>query len=252
MQLGEPVYTTRYPHRVSHQQAELVTDPTTIAAIHSELLARCFPSDTPIDLDSILNAVTAGDTSIVAILDDANHPLAFALGDHYPTARTVLLAYLAVHPDKRGQGLGTEVYQTALTTWRNQSDCMILAEVEDPAVCDPDPTWGDPEARLRFYQRHGARHLAGIPYFQPAMNDNTDRAELLLLACHVAPALQGPEGTESVSSSDLARFLRLNIEVCEGPDGIDPRARSLLRTARSRHGRILRPLPVRHQALAAA
>lgn len=222
--------------------AHLATDPDDIVRIHHELLIPAFPSDAPADVEDLLDAITLGVMSIYAIHADDGTPLAFALGDHYPSARTVLLAYLAVRSDFRNQGLGSLVYRTALDGWAAaHGPCMILAEVEN-ASCEPDPQGGDPVARLRFYDRHGARHLAGVPYFQPAMYGSDERPDLLLLACHVDAALHGPEGSGSVRSTDLVTFLKENIEVCEGAPVSDWQARALIRAAQTRQGRTLQPL----------
>jgi hypothetical protein len=63
-------------------------------------------------------------------------------------------------------------------------------EVEDPRYAQSNPALGDPQARVRFYERLGARALP-VPYFQPAFGLAGQRVPR---ATRLASALALPAG----------------------------------------------------------
>src|SRR5215212_3834007 len=81
-----------------------------------------------------------------------------ALGEWYPGSQTLLLSYLAVHPDRRGAGIGTRLMEAIAERWYPAYPSRLaLAELEDPA--HHDSAIQDPVLRLRFYARFGVEAL---------------------------------------------------------------------------------------------
>jgi len=140
----------------------------------------------------------------------AGEPVGGALGEHYRDGNIVLLAYLAVRADCRGTGIGSALLERALPSWRRLlTPAAVVAEVEDPRGRCAGPH-GDPEARLRFYERAGAKVLP-LRYFQPSLAPGLPRARGMFLLC-LDP------WRESVPRDALLAFLDEYMEAAEGPE----------------------------------
>ncbi|MGH7664483.1 MAG: GNAT family N-acetyltransferase [Gemmatimonadaceae bacterium] len=96
------------------------------------------------------------------------HVMAFALGFHYPDINSALLDFLVVDPTVRQRGIGGALYE-ALRDYvgRIGSNGLYLeARPDDPAL-EPDPAVRkENRARIRFYERYGARVIANTSYEQ--------------------------------------------------------------------------------------
>jgi GNAT superfamily N-acetyltransferase len=140
----------------------------------------------------------------------AGEPLGGALGEHFAVSNIVLLDYLAVRADRRGNGLGRELLDRALVSWRELlAPSAIFAEVEDPRGRSAGPH-GDPAARLRFYQRAGGKMLP-LRYFQPSIGPGVPRVRGMVLIC-LDP------WRESVPTDSVLAFLDEYMEAAEGPE----------------------------------
>jgi hypothetical protein len=131
-----------------------------------------------------------------------------ALGEHYGSSNVVLLAYLAVRADCRGSGIGGALLGRALPAWRERfAPAAILAEVEDPRGRGAGPH-GDPVARLRFYERAGAKVLP-LRYFQPSVGRGMPRVHGMYLICLDA-------WRQAIPKDVVIAFLDEYMEVAEG------------------------------------
>jgi GNAT superfamily N-acetyltransferase len=111
----------------------------------------------------------------------AGDPVGGVLGELYDAVNVVLLAYLAVRADCRGDGIGSVLLERSLLSWQERlSPAAIVAEVEDPRGHSSGPH-GDPSARLRFYERAGGKMLP-LRYFQPSVGGKP-RVHGMLLVC---------------------------------------------------------------------
>lgn len=149
-----------------------------------------------------------------------HRPIAAALCEHHRPSRISLLDNLAVAPDIRQGGHGGRLMRHLLSRWESADSVAFLAEVEDPRH-HSGGEHGDPAARLRFYDRHGAQ-LLPLPYFQPSLGPGLDRVpNLLLLALRTRDS--------GLPSAALGAFLDDNITACEGDTArdTDPDYRSL-------------------------
>lgn len=157
--------------------------------------------------------------------------VAGALGEWYPESQTLLLSYLAVHPNRRGAGIGTLLMEAIAERWYPAYPSRLaLAELEDPD--HHDSPIQDARLRLRFYARFGVEALA-VPYFQPALRPSSGRVRHLLLSVLAA----GPDALVrpgTVDGAAVRAFLTEYVEACEGaadPDR-DPELRALLDACR--------------------
>jgi hypothetical protein len=101
-----------------------------------------------------------------------------------------------------------------------------LAEIDDPRHHHAHERYGDPWARLRFYQRFNVTAFVA-PYFQPSLLPGSTRAYHLML-CRVPPAGSPPEPT-SAEGARVRAFLAEYFADCEGEGALeDPQVRWLL------------------------
>ncbi|MFF3066014.1 hypothetical protein ACFVQ3_15825 [Oerskovia sp. NPDC057915] len=150
--------------------------------------------------------------------------VAGVVGSWSAEARVLLVQYLAIAPGRRGGGIGAALLGAAVSAWlTNLRPVMVLGEVEHPRFHAASEAHGDPEARLRFYARHGGRVLA-VPYFQPGNEPGAERVPALLL---MTLATEAPEAT-SVPAAPLRTFLREYFEGSEGSLADDAPTRALL------------------------
>jgi GNAT superfamily N-acetyltransferase len=140
----------------------------------------------------------------------SGEPVAGALGDYDAGSGIMLLAYLAVRADLRGQGIGSALLADVLPRWRERNKPVaILAEVEDPRSHEAD-RYGDPTARLRMYGRTGWG-LLPLAYFQPALRPGGSRVRGMFLIC------LGAEG-DRVPVDNLIGFMDRYMRECEGAE----------------------------------
>ncbi len=190
-----------------------------LAEVHEQVLRPSFPDDELVDLPRLEAMLESGTLHVVVARDDEG-VRGTAIAEWSPETGILLLAYLAIAPGRRGGGVGSLLLDHAIDTWRTELDpWLVVAEVEDPAAHTGSDAHGDPAARLRFYQRHGARVIP-VPYAQPAMHPGGRRVpDLLLLAlCASGDRLAGVEvdGTWLVPTAPLRAFLEHYFTATEG------------------------------------
>jgi hypothetical protein len=146
-----------------------------------------------------------------------------------------------VRPGLRGGGIGGPLLDAAMTEWKRRYDpCLILAEVENPAQHHVSAAYGDPVARVRFYQRRGARIL-DLPYFQAALGPEKSRVHnLFLMVLHADPSFAGA-GEDTIDGEVLRRYLEKYQIQCEGVIGTDDDAVALWQAVRRPNGVALLP-----------
>jgi len=158
-----------------------------------------------------------------------------AVGDLFSRSRVLLLSYLAVPAEGRGMGTGGLLMKALTDLWGRQvNPSLFVMEVEDPRHYGSDRSLGDPEARVRFYERLGARTVP-VPYFQPALGPGYQRVRHLLLM--VFGGAEAPPGTRRLDGKTVELFLTEYIEASEGPvRSDDTEAQRLLAACRSPGG----------------
>jgi len=138
-----------------------------LAAVYADILSPSFPPHGLMTLERLTDEVENGTTSVRVVRDDAGNLAGTAIATWYLEARVLLIDYLALRPGQRGEGLGGALLNSSIDAWAAHYDpCIVIAEVEHPDAHDAHPQHGDPEARLRFYARQGARLLPLPPQVQ--------------------------------------------------------------------------------------
>jgi GNAT superfamily N-acetyltransferase len=204
-----------------------VTGGPVVDTIYAEILQPCFPPTEMCSLQGLQRKAETGLGLVWAAFDDADTVVGSAVGDWDEDPRVVLLAWLAVQSGRRGDGVGTALLEVAQADWLARfSPCLLLAEVEDPACHAGSEAHGDPRARLRFYQRRGARTL-DIPYFQASLAPDLPRVpDLQLLVLHADQQFAGSE-PDTIDGAMLRQYLELYQRQCEGQVATDEQATRL-------------------------
>ena len=176
-----------------------------VPELYRSVLALCFPPDELETEEGLIGGLRSG-RSRALIARDADGTIAGgAVGDYFPRSDVMLLAYLAVRPGGRGTGIGATLLQAARDAWTAElSPRLIVLEVEDPREVTGSEAFGDPVARVRFYERHGARALP-LPYVMPALSPGTERVKRLMLmvlgGTDLAPGTRTADGRRWPASS---------------------------------------------------
>jgi hypothetical protein len=187
-------------------------DAEQVGQTYEGLLRPAFRDEELLTRDELRAAYGQGATAPSAVILRDHTPVAVMLAEWYQARRVMLLAYLAVATEERGSRLGAFLLTEILPTWGVAGSPLILAEVDDPGIWRGSALSGDPEARLRFYARHGAT-LVPLPYFQPSLRSGSDRVHGMLLLRLDRDATH--------ATDTLRRFLTEYFIACEGPRVVD-------------------------------
>jgi GNAT superfamily N-acetyltransferase len=105
---------------------------------------------------------------LVACLDTSGAFAAMAYYEQMPQSEAAALWYLAVDPERRGQGLGAAIYAALRSRLLAEQPGIraLLYEVQDPEHCDSPEEKLNAHRRIAFYKRCGASQLSGIEYSQ--------------------------------------------------------------------------------------
>lgn len=181
--------------------------------VYEGLLARAFLADELLGHQEFRDSASSGLLWVTSVVV-AGAPVAAAVAEWSPASRALLLSYLAVRPDMRGLGIGSELMTAVRTRWQERvNPAVTLVELEHPAVHSADAQRGDPVRRLRFYARHGTRALA-LPYFQPALRAGAARVRGMVLG--LVTAAPGVVRDNAVMSEPVRTFMIEYLEQAEG------------------------------------
>ena len=136
-------------------------------------------------------------TVLFAAEDVPGNPVGCAILLHEPELRFSFLDFISAAVGKTGRGFGGALYERVRREVREYGDAGIFMEClpDDPAL-SPDPAIRRQNvARLRFYERYGARPIDGTDYETPVEPDETDPPFLVF----------DPLGSDEGLPRDLAR-----------------------------------------------
>lgn len=137
--------------------------------------------------------------------DGADRQLGLALLLHFPDLDFCYLELISAAPGRTGGGVGAALYQRVREIAVSLGASGIYLEcLPDDAALSPDPeVRAQNEARLRFYERYGARPVIGTAYETPLSPGGTDPPYLVL----------DPLGAEVLPGRDaLRRVVRAILE----------------------------------------
>src|SRR5215207_8503082 len=106
-------------------------------------------------------------TIIITAEDPRRHQvMAFAIALHYPSINATLLDFIVVDPVVRQRGIGGALYEALREYLQRLGAAGLYLEVRpDAADLEPDAARRrENRARIRFYERYGARVIAGTTY----------------------------------------------------------------------------------------
>jgi predicted N-acetyltransferase YhbS len=190
-------------------------DDQQVADFYGRVLAPNFPADELETSENIAEGLKSGETTALVARNPDGAIVGGAVGDLFPRSGVLLLSYLAVAAGGRGTGIGGLLMRALTDRWSSKySPPLLVMEVEDPRYHHASPAFGDPVARVRFYERLGVRALP-VPYFQPALVPGLQRVPHLMLM--VFGGTDVPPGTDRVDGKLVELFLTEYIEGCEGP-----------------------------------
>ena len=197
-----------------------------------EVLAPSFTDDEIPPLDEFLTEVAA---SSLLVATDQGEPTAVAVIDAEPDARLALLSYLAVRPGLRGTGVGSQMMDRLRDLWRKGDAEAVVGEVHDPR-CWAESDDERPAARLRFYERNGARLLT-VPWVQPRLRKSGQRVGGMVLL-----VWDGHAAHDSVPSDWMRDWMLDYYRSAEGTT--DPTGDATVAALLARVGAV-DPIPVR-------
>lgn len=159
-----------------------------IHRLHEEHMSRDFPPSELKGVNAILNLWSRGEYDVLAA--DLNGVFAaYALVYRPSGSRMMLLDYLAVLPQARGQGLGKTLLAALQNHYAREADCLMV-ECERPKAA---PDEQEARRRIRFYQQAGAQltpvriwlfdveySILALPCAGAQISDEMNWAELML------------------------------------------------------------------------
>jgi GNAT superfamily N-acetyltransferase len=186
-----------------------------IAEFYNQILLPHFSADELEPIENFTAGLKYGATSALVAKTAGGAIAGGAVGDLFQRSNVLLLSYLAVPPAGRGAGVGGTLMKAVTGVWGSRHrPALLVMEVEDPCHHAADAAHGDPVARIRFYERLGARTLP-LPYFQPALGPGGHRVPHMVLMVFGGTA--APPGTQRVDGEVVEHFLTQYLEDCEGP-----------------------------------
>lgn len=140
-----------------------------------ELYAEAFAPEEREPRAVILNGVRAG-AALAVSAEHGGRAAGLAVVHLLRNPAAVFLVYLAVAPELRDQGAGSNLLQYALQAGSDalssNPPCPWVCEVTIPGADAPEEQWVYHQRLLRFYGRHGGQVLAH-PYVQPPVDGRT-------------------------------------------------------------------------------
>jgi hypothetical protein len=213
------------------------TEADDVADFYHLILASNFPDDELETSEGFVAGLNSGGTLALVARTGEGVIAGGAVGDLFPRSNVLLLSYLAVPAAGRASGTGGLLMRAVTEVWGSRlNPSLFIMEVEDPRYHHSDANFGDPEARVRFYERLGARTLP-VPYFQPALGSRGPSARRVPhLMLMVFGGTQMPQGTQEVDGRIVEFFLTEYLEGCEGPVHPDDAAAQRMLAACRRPG----------------
>jgi acetoin utilization deacetylase AcuC-like enzyme/GNAT superfamily N-acetyltransferase len=107
--------------------------------------------------------------TILFVAERKHEVAGFALVLHAPDVHFCYLDYLSVMPGKAGGGVGGALYERVRGEAASLDSAGVFFEClpDDPALCRDKSIRAENRSRLAFYERYGARPVAGTRYETP-------------------------------------------------------------------------------------
>lgn len=169
------------PGRATSDPVAEITDAAAVTEVHRRIIVPSFPAEERGTAEELVARVGLGHARVHAAGGPGAWTAAAITETFEPGSGIVLLSWLAVAPGGRSAGLGGRVLRVAVEAAYDDGARIVLAEIEPEGTRPALPEHGDPDARRRFYARHGAQGL-DLPHAQPAAGPGLAPIELDLIA----------------------------------------------------------------------
>lgn len=123
-----------------------------VGALYDEKMKRDFPPSELKTLNAIIHMMRRGEYDVLGA-SRGSEMVAYALMYRPKDGDIALLDYLAVEPQFRNQGIGTELLRKLRDYYAPESEALLI-ECERPKAA---PDEAEARKRIRFYQRAGAQ-----------------------------------------------------------------------------------------------
>jgi len=146
-----------------------------------EILRTQFPNARPIEFKKLPEQLTDPlkykYRSVLLVAEDGvDNVKGFAMLLHLPDIEIVYLELISAAPGTTGRGIGSALYERAreealaLNTYGIFYECSV----DDPEIVSDKDVLKQNIARLRFYERYGARPIANNKYATPVSPEDRD------------------------------------------------------------------------------
>ncbi|MCB9525073.1 MAG: histone deacetylase family protein [Myxococcales bacterium] len=165
-------------------EAQLAGNRSAVEQVQA-MLREVFPLARAKEIDELpgqlVNALGKGFQTLLYVAERRHQVIGVALLLHEPEIGFLYLDYLSAAPGRTGRGLGDALYRATRETARRLGVKAILMEClpDDPALCKDAEQRRQNAARLKFYERYGARPVAGTAYETP-LDDSDDAPPYLV------------------------------------------------------------------------
>ncbi len=126
--------------------------------------------------EQLRNPVKYQYRSVLLIADDGKNMVkGFALLHHAPDLHFCFLDFISAATHGTGRGIGGALYDNVREFAREQSVIGMFFEClpDEPALCSNTEVLRQNMARLRFYERYGARPIINTAYETPVSEKDT-------------------------------------------------------------------------------
>lgn len=163
----------------------LQTSPTILPRVQAMLRER-LPGISAEEVESlpsrILDPLSSRFKTILLVADDLQGGLkGFAVMSFAPDAKFCLLEYIVAGRSLAGHGIGGALYARVREVARGLGAFGLFFEClpDDPALCSQESYAAQNAARLRFYERYGARPIVNTGYETPLSPGQKDMPHLV-------------------------------------------------------------------------
>lgn len=146
-----------------------------------EILRTQFPNARPIEFENLPRQLTDPlkyrFRSVLLVAEDGmDNVKGFAMLLHMPDIEIVYLELISVAPGTSGGGIGSALYERAREEALSLKTYGIFFEcsVDDPELIEDSEVLQQNAARLRFYERYGARPIVNNVYASPVKPGDQD------------------------------------------------------------------------------
>lgn len=129
-----------------------ILDEAQVGVLYAESMKRDFPPSELKSLNAIVNMMRRGEYDVFSARLNSED-VAYALMYRPKDGHIALIDYLAVHPQFRNRGIGTDLLRELRSYYAAGTEALLI-ECERPKAA---PDEAEARKRIRFYQSAGAQ-----------------------------------------------------------------------------------------------